>query len=405
MNIPEPITGILEALESAGYEAWLVGGCVRDLLLGRAPHDYDIATAALPAQVEAIFPHTAPTGLRYGTVTVLCDGKTPGRAEVTTFRREAGYSDRRRPETVLFDAGVRQDLARRDFTVNAMAFHPRRGVFDPFDGQKDLAAGLLRAVGDPRARFEEDALRILRAFRFRAQLGFRIEPETLRAARSTAGLVRAVSRERVRDEMEKLLLTEHPQVAFEALAAGVSCGVFPCPAPLPENTGRLAQTPRTAAARWAGFFALCSMSPQSGAALCTALRFDNETKHRVQALLTLLSAPLPNGRVAIKHLLTQPGMTPALLREGFALAEALQSADTAPQFALLGDILQSGEPYRLNMLALDGHALLAAGAVPGPACGEMLRGLLKLTVEDPALNERGTLLRLACKRWPKHFAG
>ena len=195
LPLPEHVGEILRRLEAAGHEAWCVGGAVRDALLGREPGDWDVTTSAPPEAVLSLFaPHALPTGLRHGTVTV---GGGRG-VEVTTFRRDGTYRDHRRPDHVEFTPSLTEDLARRDFTVNAMAVSLRGEVSDPFHGREDLSAGLLRAVGDPDRRFEEDALRILRGLRFASRLGFAIEPDTAAAIRRGAPLLRHIAPERDR---------------------------------------------------------------------------------------------------------------------------------------------------------------------------------------------------------------
>ena len=204
-NLPSPVSALMTRLEQAGFATYLVGGCLRDGLLGKQPTDWDLATAALPAQVQALFDHARviETGLQHGTVTVILDGV---QMEVTTFRKDGVYADHRRPEQVTFTASIEEDLARRDFTVNAMAYSPTRGLIDPFGGQADLQKKILRAVGDPTRRFEEDALRILRLVRFCAVLGFEAEPGTATAALAQAHLLAHIAAERILQELEKLLM-------------------------------------------------------------------------------------------------------------------------------------------------------------------------------------------------------
>ena len=209
IQIPEQVNRILEELQKAGYEAYAVGGCVRDALLGREPHDWDITTSALPQQVKEIFPRTIDTGLKHGTVTVLAGREA---YEVTTFRVDGVYEDGRHPKQVTFTPSLEEDLKRRDFTINAMAYSGSSGLVDLFGGQKDLEDGVIRAVGDPLQRFSEDALRIMRAVRFSAQLGYRIDPETLRAASQLAPYLKKISWERIRDELEKTLMSDRPDL-------------------------------------------------------------------------------------------------------------------------------------------------------------------------------------------------
>ena len=217
-NWPAPVAACCGTLRRAGYEACPVGGCVRDLLLGRAPGDWDIATSARPEAVTALFERTVPTGLKHGTVTALLGGMA---LEVTTFRGESGYSDGRHPDRVTFGVGLREDLARRDFTINAMALAPDGSVLDPFGGRADLARRLIRCVGEPERRFTEDALRMLRAVRFAAQLGFSIEKGTLDAIRRSARRAENLSGERIKAELEKILLSPRPELAGELLRLGL----------------------------------------------------------------------------------------------------------------------------------------------------------------------------------------
>lgn len=217
-HIPPSVSALCGVLRGAGYATYPVGGCVRDLLLGRAPDDWDVATSALPERVQALFPHTVPTGIQHGTVTVLIDGTA---IEVTTFRRESGYTDNRHPGNVIFDAGLEEDLSRRDFTVNAMALDGEGRVIDLHGGRADLAAGLIRCVGEPDLRFREDALRMLRAVRFAARLGFEIETETAAAIARNAHRAAGLSGERVKSELEKILLSAHPEYIERAAEWGL----------------------------------------------------------------------------------------------------------------------------------------------------------------------------------------
>lgn len=204
LNLPAGISAILSTLQSAGYEAYLAGGCVRDALLGQPSQDYDITTSARPEQVQVLFENTRPTGLQHGTVTVYMDGQ---QAEVTTYRKEGPYSDHRHPDQVHFGCSLSEDLARRDLTINAMAWSSQTGLIDLFGGYEDLKKGIIRAVGDPHKRFEEDALRMFRAFRFAARFGFSIEPATMAAIHEKEGLASHLAVERIRQEMDEILLT------------------------------------------------------------------------------------------------------------------------------------------------------------------------------------------------------
>lgn len=243
----------LDQLWGAGYPAYPVGGCVRDLLLGRAPGDVDLCTAAHPEAVMDLFPNAVPTGLKHGTVTV----PTPtGNVEITTFRREGGYADSRHPDAVSFDVGLREDLSRRDFTVNAMALGPDGEIIDPFGGREDLKNCLIRCVGDPDKRFSEDALRMFRALRFSAQLGFLTDHLTYAAIGRNAHLAAKVSRERIRAELEKILLSPAPEEMSEVISEGLLRHLYTFPEiPFLREAlyKELRPLPATPEARWRGF--------------------------------------------------------------------------------------------------------------------------------------------------------
>jgi tRNA nucleotidyltransferase (CCA-adding enzyme) len=251
-HIPAGVSALCAALRGAGHEAYPVGGCVRDLLLGRAPEDWDVCTSALPEEVEALFEKTIPTGVVHGTVTVLLGRE---KIEVTTFRREGGYADARHPDAVHFDAGLTEDLSRRDFTVNAMALGPDGAVVDPFGGQADLKIGVIRCVGAADRRFAEDALRMLRAVRFSAQLGFAIEEKTASAIRANAYRAAALSGERVKAELEKILLSLQPQRVEVLAKAGVLNHLY-SGWPAGADWDSLAAVPARRSERWRAFCAL-----------------------------------------------------------------------------------------------------------------------------------------------------
>ena len=249
-GIPEYVDEILQTLEHGGYEAWCVGGCVRDRILGREPQDWDVTASARPEQTMALFERTVPTGVKHGTVTVLTED---GPVEVTTFRREGGYADGRHPDGVSFDVGLTEDLARRDFTINAMALGPDGAVIDPFGGQEDLKKKLLRCVGDPDRRFAEDALRMLRGVRFAAQLGFDIEGGTHAAMARNGHRSALLSGERVKAELEKTLLSPRPELAGEMVRLGLLSHLYAFPADF--DLSGLSCVPAEQKARWRGFCA------------------------------------------------------------------------------------------------------------------------------------------------------
>ena len=224
MWIPENVEWIIRELMAHGFEAYAVGGCVRDSVLGREPEDWDITTSAKPEQVKQIFHRTVDTGIEHGTVTVLIDKEA---YEVTTYRVDGEYEDHRHPKEVTFTASLEEDLKRRDFTINAMAYNPQTGLVDIFEGIDDLNKKIIRCVGNPRERFDEDALRILRAIRFSAQLGFEIDNMTKEAMTEKAETLRDVSAERIRIELVKLLVSKHPEKIREAQRLGLTKVVLP----------------------------------------------------------------------------------------------------------------------------------------------------------------------------------
>jgi len=224
VKMPDKVKRIIDTLVNAGYEAYVVGGCVRDSILGREPDDWDITTSALPAEVKSLFPVTIDTGIKHGTVSILLGKET---FEVTTYRLDGKYEDGRHPKEVTFTPSLEEDLKRRDFTINAMAYNDKAGIVDLFEGQKDLERGVIRCVGDSDKRFEEDALRVMRAIRFSAQLGYSIDPLTSTAMRNHANNLRKISAERIRVELVKLLESKHPEKIEEAYDLGLTKIILP----------------------------------------------------------------------------------------------------------------------------------------------------------------------------------
>lgn len=355
---------VLNQLQAAGYEAYFVGGCVRDGLLGRPVHDWDITTSALPEQVMKVFPKCVPTGEKHGTVTVLMEGES---FEVTTFRSDGVYLDSRHPERVTFVPNLREDLQRRDFTINAMAMDLAGNVIDPFGGRADLELRVIRCVGDPETRFREDALRMLRAIRFSAQLGFSIAPETLAAIKTSAANCRHLSAERVRDEMEKTLLSDRPDAVLQMAdlrlltAVGIE-RVKPCD---------LASLPKDRAARWAGFFRAC---PESN---WQTLRLDKKTGATASRAAQI--AFTCKTRLDWKKLISREG-------GDTACCAAALTGDTET----VSEILSSGECLNLAQLAVSGKDF---PELSGKAVGERLARLLDHVLEHPEDNKKEILLK------------
>lgn len=368
---PKYVLNILCALDSAGHRAVLAGGCVRDSLLGRRPSDWDIASSASPEEVLALFPRCVPTGIKHGTVTVLSGG---GSVEVTTFRAEGGYSDHRRPDSVSFGCPLEADLARRDLTVNAMAMDAAGEITDPFGGRDDLRRRLLRCVGEPERRFDEDALRMLRTVRFSAQLGFEIEPRTLEAIRALAHLASGLSAERVRDELLKTLRSPAPGLVWQLVDLGL---LDACLAPGDASAPREALDVLPIYARLAHF---CRGLELGGYIMSTdrflaALRFDGETLRRTASAVEVLKS----GSRDWKRLLRGHGEAAVLAAH--------------PKNRALRAVLRSGECWELSSLAIGGRELAALG-YSGPELGRELRRLLDHVIDCPADNRADILCKL-----------
>ena len=368
---PKYVLNILCALDSAGHRAVLAGGCVRDSLLGRRPSDWDIASSASPEEVLALFPRCVPTGIKHGTVTVLSGG---GSVEVTTFRAEGGYSDHRRPDSVSFGCPLEADLARRDLTVNAMAMDAAGEITDPFGGRDDLRRRLLRCVGEPERRFDEDALRMLRTVRFSAQLGFEIEPRTLEAIRALAHLASGLSAERVRDELLKTLRSPAPGLVWQLVDLGL---LGACLAPGDASAPREALDVLPIYARLAHF---CRDLELGGYIMSTdrflaALRFDGETLRRTASAVEVLKS----GSRDWKRLLRGHGVAAVLAAH--------------PKNRALRAVLRSGECWELSSLAIGGRELAALG-YSGPELGRELRRLLDHVIDCPADNRADILCKL-----------
>ena len=360
---------------------------MRDMLLGVPPHDWDICTAALPEQILEIFPDSRLTGGHHGTVTVRLRGH---QAEITPFRAESQYSDHRHPDQVRFVADLTADLSRRDFTVNAMALSSDGVVRDPFGGVADLRQGVIRCVGDPELRFEEDALRMLRALRFSAKLGFSIELFTMEAIREKATLCGSLAPERVRDELEKILLSPAPETAREAVTLGLLDSFLRghLPETAPERLGAL---PRRALERWVGFAWLLERygCADSAAGFLQALRLDGHSVRIAAAVSERMKQPLPEAAAEWKRCISTCGVEASLCMARCADAFVARGHTRA-----LKAVLSSGECCSLRQLAVSGNDLLALG-LRGQEVGEMLNFLLGYVMEYPENNRRELLLSLA----------
>lgn len=429
--VPQEVKSVLAALEAAGHQAYLVGGCVRDLLRGVTPHDYDAATSARPEEVLALFEGFAiPTGLQHGTVTVRCGAE---RVEVTTFRADGAYTDHRRPDSVTFSDSLEEDLRRRDFTVNAMAMDLRGQVYDFHGGRADLEAGVIRCVGEPEQRFGEDALRILRGLRFASVLGFTIEEKTALAMERCAPLLRHIAAERICEEMTKLLLGDG--AAEVLLVYPRILGVF-LPEILPcvgfdqqnyyhlydvwEHTVRsVAAAPKDAVLRWTmllhdlakpacftvdgdgvgHFYGHDELGAELAAQITHRLRFDKKTASRVELLIARHMRQIEPAEKAVGRALRQLG------EEAFRQLLAVKRADASachPDFAwqtqrldeveaVLESLLAEDACFTLRDLAVDGHDLMALG-LRGREIGRTLDALLTRVAEGELSNEKDVLL-------------
>lgn len=385
---PKYVRQVLVTLQSRGYPAFLVGGCVRDMMLGVQPHDWDITTAALPEQILALFPGAKQTGGSHGTVTVRINSHE---VEVTPFRTESRYSDHRHPDLIQFVTDLTADLSRRDFTVNAMALSPDGMVSDPFGGVMDLRRGVIRCVGEPERRFEEDALRMLRALRFAARLGFSIDLFTMEAIREKAPLCAGLAPERVRDELEKMLLTGAPEKALEAISLGLLDSYLHrrLPEDLPQ---RLDTLPRRALERWIGFAWLLEHAGcvPSASGFLQALRLDGRTVHLCSQAASVLNQPLPASDAEWKRCLRRCGIEASVCAARIADAYRMGGGHNRAVKA----VLRSGECFSLRQLAVTGDDLTALG-LKGRAVGEMLAFLLDYVIDYPDKNRRDWLLSLA----------
>lgn len=435
-EIPSKVETIIHTLEAAGFEAYAVGGCVRDALLGRTPNDWDITTSATPEQVKALFHRTVDTGIAHGTVTVLLDKDG---FEVTTYRVDGEYEDGRHPKEVTFTASLEEDLKRRDFTINAMAYNPKKGLVDLFGGQEDLEKKVIRCVGDPLERFTEDALRIMRAVRFSAQLGFSLEENTRNGLAVLAPNLKHVSAERIQVELVKLLVSPHPDYLRIAYEAGVTREFLPefdrC-METPQNTPyhcynvgehilhsllyvkedkvlRLTMLlhdiakpdVRTTDENGRDHFKTHAVLGEKMAKkILRRLKFDNDTIAKVSRLVRwhdLRPAPVPADVRKAMNIIGED-LFPMWMEVQYADNKAKsdykgqeKAARQAGVRKTWEEIVEKGQCVSLKGLAVTGSDLIVAGMKPGKEMGEVLHKLLEQVLEDPDLNEKETLLKLA----------
>ena len=390
---------LLTRLHAAGHAAYAVGGCVRDSLLGQTPHDWDLCTSATPEQVLELFgeAHCIPTGLQHGTVTVKHGGEL---YEITTFRTEGAYSDGRQPDHVAFVPDVKEDLARRDFTINAMAYNAEEGLIDPFGGQNDLAVGIVRAVGEPQRRFEEDALRILRLYRFAARFSFAIDPATGQAARALCRHLDCVSEERIAEELSRLLAAPAPGAYLEAEVLAV---IFPelDAAELPESRRILdALEPgmEHVPVRLAAL--LCPLGEAGARAALKRLKCSNALTGTVATLVREAAAEMPGTALTLtaRRFLSRYDL--ATITDLTALCSA-RHPEQAEAFAALQQeaarLVETNACCRINQLAVNGRDLMDAGIRPGPGLRRVLDALLEQVLTGQLPNEKAALLAAAAQ--------
>ena len=417
IEIPDKVGFIISKLEEAGFEAYAVGGCIRDSILGREPEDWDITTSALPKDIKACFKRTVDTGIEHGTVTVLLGDNS---FEVTTYRVDGEYRDLRHPTEVSFTKSLAEDLRRRDFTINAMAYNPATGLLDLFEGRKDLEAGIIRCVGVPDERFSEDALRILRAVRFAAQLGFEVEPGTAEAISGHAANLRAVSRERILTEITKLICSGHIERIEDLFKLGLTPYIArdfssidirqlkelkaACPALVKDKAVPDAfQLDRAAelSARYVRFaFLTEGMKTDSVRRMLKELKSDNDTLNKCITLQRMVFKPIPSDRYLIKKEMS--GMPPELFKDLLWLKEASRGTglyaacskeeDLDEAVRLHEDILIKKEPVYLKDLSVTGADLKAAGIAEGPEIGRLLKDFLDMVHRDPYMNTKEKLM-------------
>ena len=441
ITMPQDVIYIIEQLNNEGYEAYAVGGCVRDSLLGRTPNDWDITTSATPQEIKAVFKRTIDTGIKHGTVTVLLRGEG---YEVTTFRIDGEYSDHRRPDGVTFTRELSEDLLRRDFTINAMAYSDKTGVVDLYGGVEDLDKGIIRCVGNPDDRFNEDALRIMRAVRFAAQLGFDIEEATRTAATSHAPELSQVSAERIETELTKLLLSPHPEKLIDMYEMGTTAVVLPEFNRMMEteqntpyhrfDVGRhtievMKNVPPTKVMRYAALFhdvgkpdskttdangqdhfkGHAMVSEGIAEDILKRLRMDNDTIRDVKKIVYWHDFGLKGDitKNSVRRMLSKMG------EEYFDSYVHIRKADVMGQSDYRSDesraviekiikyhdeIMQEGNALSIADLAISGKDLIEMGIKPGPEMGEILRNLLDIVLEDPGLNTREILSKIVLER-------
>lgn len=432
--LPEKVNKIIGCLQQHGYEAYAVGGCVRDTLLGREPEDWDITTSAKPEVVKQLFARTIDTGLQHGTVTVMMGSEG---FEVTTYRIDGEYEDARHPKEVIYTSSLIEDLKRRDFTINAMAYNNETGLVDAFHGEEDLKRGVIRCVGVPEERFNEDALRMLRAVRFAAQLGFEVEQATQQAVHQLAGNLSKISAERIQAELVKLLISPHPEQMRDVWKLGIADVILPefsIMMQTPQNNPHhmysvgehtvhaLMGVPADKVLRLTMLFhdvakPPCRITdrkgidhfpghPAKGAKMAETilrrLKFDNDTLRRVTALIRIHDNQPAVNPSSIRKAIVRDGVDqyPALFTVKRADIKAQSSFLREKKLKYVDDyeaayqkIMSDGDCLSLKQLAVSGNDLIKAGVQPGKQIGEVLERMLQDVLEVPEYNQKTVLLK------------
>ncbi|MCL1862966.1 MAG: CCA tRNA nucleotidyltransferase [Defluviitaleaceae bacterium] len=385
MQIPKHVNKIIATLENAGHEAFIVGGCVRDIIRGVVPKDWDVATSALPTEIKGLFIRSIDTGIRHGTITILF-GKNS--YEVTTYRIDGEYLDNRRPKSVTFTSEIEKDLSRRDFTVNAIAYNSNRGFVDPFDGRGDIGRGLIKCVGDPESRFGEDALRMLRAVRFAAVLGFDVCENAIDAICLLKENMRDISSERIREELCKLLNGKFPNAIKLLQSTGLMYYVLRGREYGGDLDRVVLQLSSSENVRLALFFSWAKDCEE----ILRDLRFDNKTIRTVSQYVKYLPVKTPLCRYEIKKILRL--MTINNFEELLTLKEIVTPSKSLKELLTQARDIEKNECYTLHDLAINGNDLAAAGFPRGKAMGEKLESLLDAVMRDPSLNTKEQLICL-----------
>lgn len=407
IEMPSEVKFIISELESHEYEAFAVGGCIRDSLLGRTPNDWDITTSAKPEEVKEIFHRTVDTGIKHGTVTVLIGKKS---FEITTYRVDGAYTDGRHPESVRYSKYLKEDLRRRDFTINAFAYNDEVGLRDEFYGFRDMEWKIIRAVGNAEDRFSEDALRMMRAIRFAAQLGFNIELNTYNAIIKLAPNIKRVSAERIQVELTKTLMSDHPEVTIEYAKTGLFVEILPVlydtlsGISAQKTLELLKYVPRMVIMRYAAL--LRYRTPEEARDVLRKLKLDNFTINTVTKLVEYqndINDVIEENDISVREAIHKYGTD--LLELMFVFAEADgrmkreytgfnsrgRNVHLKTIKKLYDEILERGDCVDLKGLAVNGSDLMELGIV-GEQIGETLNWLLHIVMENPALNNKNTLI-------------